>query len=314
MRLAFAGTPEFAATILAALIENSFTPDFALSFVLTQPDRPQGRGMKLTASPVKQLAAKHGISVLQPPTLKTEEARAPLLARSLDVLLVAAYGLILPPAILAWPRFGCLNVHASLLPRWRGAAPIQHAILAGDAKTGITMMQMDAGLDTVAMIAAQEVPIKPDDTAGSLHDALAAVGATLTLTVLRRLQKDGALNGVPQNDALVTYAGKIDKAQARIDWSQDAAILERAIRAFNPAPCAHTMLNDAPLKIWRAIFLPNAPHASPGVVLAAQPQGIDVACGNGALRVLELQPAGGKRQTAAAFLSGHPWLPGCRME
>jgi len=309
MRLAFAGTPDFAATILAALIDSGYAPEF----VLTQPDRAQGRGLKLTASPVKQLALTHGIPVWQPPTLKTDEARAPLLAQPLDVLLVAAYGLILPPPILAWPRFGCLNVHASLLPRWRGAAPIQHVLLAGDAKTGITMMQMDAGLDTGAMIAVRDVPIAPDETAGSLHDTLAAVGAALTVDVLRRLEKEGALPSVPQDDALATYAGKIDKSHARIDWSQDADIIERAIRAFNPVPGAHTLLHGAPLKIWRAAVLPGTTDAAPGTVLAAQSQGIDIACQNSILRILELQPAGGKRQTAAAFLAGHPLPPGTLM-
>jgi methionyl-tRNA formyltransferase len=307
MRLAFAGTPDFAATILAALMEGGFTPEF----VLTQPDRAQGRGLKLTASPVKQLASTHNIPVFQPPTLKTDDARAPLLARPLDVLVVAAYGLILPPPILAWPRFGCLNVHASLLPRWRGAAPIQHALLAGDAKTGITLMQMDAGLDTGAMIAAQEVPISPSETAGSLHDALATVGAALTVDALLQLEKEGVLSSTPQNDALATYAGKIDKSHALMDWSQDAATLERAIRAFNPVPGAHTLLHGMPLKLWKASLLPDTTNATPGTVLAARPQGIDIACRRGVLRILELQPAGGKRQTAAAFLAGHPLSPGC---
>ncbi|MDR0770332.1 MAG: methionyl-tRNA formyltransferase [Burkholderiales bacterium] len=308
MRLAFAGTPDFAATILSALIDNGFTPEF----VLTQPDRAQGRGLKLTASPVKQLASAHTIPIFQPPTLKTADARAPLLAQPLDVLVVAAYGLILPPPILEWPRFGCLNVHASLLPRWRGAAPIQHAILAGDAQTGITLMQMDAGLDTGAMIATREVPIRPDDTAGSLHDALAATGVTLAVDVLRQLKNEGALPGVPQDGALATYAGKIEKAHARIDWAQDAAAIERAIRAFNPVPGAHTLLRGSPLKLWRAAVLPGMDGAIPGTVLAAHPQGIDIACRSGILRILELQPAGGKRQTAAAFLAGHSLPPGCQ--
>ncbi|MCL2309735.1 MAG: methionyl-tRNA formyltransferase [Proteobacteria bacterium] len=309
MRLAFAGTPDFAATILAALIDGGYAPEF----VLTQPDRAQGRGLKLTASPVKQLATAHGIPVLQPPTLKTDDARAPLLVRPLDVLVVAAYGLILPPPILAWPRFGCLNVHASLLPRWRGAAPIQHALLAGDTKTGITLMQMDAGLDTGAMIAAREIPINSGDTAGSVHDALAIVGAALTVDALHRLEKEGALPGSPQNDALATYAGKIDKSHACIDWSQDAATIEHTIRAFNPVPGAHTLLHGVPLKLWRATLLPGTTDAEPGVVLAAQPHGIDIACCNGALRILELQPAGSKRQTAAAFLAGHLLPPGSRI-
>jgi len=310
MRLAFAGTPEFSATVLAALIGSGFTPEF----VLTQPDRPQGRGLKLTASPVKKLAAANRIALYQPPTLKTDESRALLLEQPIDVLVVAAYGLILPPAVLAWPRFGCLNVHASLLPRWRGAAPIQHALLAGDAKTGITLMQMDAGLDTGAMIAAREVLIKPDDTSGSLHETLAAVGAAMTIDALRHLKKTCApLTGVPQDNTLATYAAKIDKAQLRIDWSQDAAVIERTIRAFAPAPGAYTMLNDAPLKIWRTKLLPDAPDDAPGVVLDARPQGIDIACRNGTLRVLEVQPAGGKRQTVAAFLSGRTLLPGSRV-
>jgi methionyl-tRNA formyltransferase len=307
MRLAFAGTPDFAASILAALIDSGFAPEF----VLTQPDRAQGRGLKLTASPVKQLASAHDIPVFQPPMLKTAEMREPLLVRPIDVLVVAAYGLILPPSILEWPRFGCLNVHASLLPRWRGAAPIQHALLAGDAKTGITLMQMDAGLDTGAMIKAQETPIAPNDTAGSLHDALTTVGAALTVEVLRRLEKEGELPSVPQDNSLATYAGKIDKSHALIDWSQNADAIERSIRAFNPVPGAHTLLNDMSLKLWQAILLSSTSDAPPGTVLTARPQGIDVACRNGILRILELQPAGGKRQTAAAFLAGHPLQPGC---
>ncbi|MDR2016189.1 MAG: methionyl-tRNA formyltransferase [Burkholderiales bacterium] len=309
MRLAFAGTPDFAAAVLAALIDNGLKPEF----VLTQPDRAQGRGLKLAASPVKQLASAHHIPVLQPPTLKTADAHAPLLAQPLDVLVVAAYGLILPQPILDWPRFGCLNVHASLLPRWRGAAPIQHALLAGDTQTGITLMQMDAGLDTGAMIATREVPISPDDTTGSLHDALASAGAALAVDVLRQLEKNGALTSVPQDNILATYASKIDKSHARIDWTQDAATIERAIRAFNPVPGAYLLWNGMLLKLWRAVLLPDATTATPGTVLTARPQGIDVACRTGVLRILELQPAGGKRQTAAAFLAGHSLLPGCQL-
>jgi len=304
MRLIFAGTPAFAAAALDALAEAGH--DIAL--VLTQPDRPAGRGMKLTPSAVKQAAQARGLPVFQPASLKPAEAQAALRAVAAEVMVVAAYGLILPQAVLDIPRRGCLNIHASLLPRWRGAAPIQRAILAGDKVTGTTIMQMDAGLDTGAMLLKTTVPIHDEDTAGSLHDTLARAGAASIVEALAKL--DG-LTPQAQDDALATYAAKLTKEEARLDWSRPAAELARAIRAYNPVPGAHTLLDGQMVKIWRATPQElNQPGASPGEVLAADEHGIVVACGEGALRVAELQLAGGKRMEAAALATGHASLPG----
>jgi methionyl-tRNA formyltransferase len=304
MRLIFAGTPAFAAAALDALADAGH--DIAL--VLTQPDRPAGRGMKLTPSAVKQAAQARGLPVFQPTSLKSAEAQDALRAVAAEVMVVAAYGLILPQAVLDIPRRGCLNIHASLLPRWRGAAPIQRAILAGDEVTGITIMQMDAGLDTGAMLLKTAVPIENEDTAGSLHDKLARAGAASIVEALARLD---VLTPQAQDDALATYAAKLTKEEARLDWSRPAAELAHAIRAYNPVPGAHTLLDGQMVKVWRATAqAPNQPGTRPGEVLAADEHGIVVACGDGALRIAELQLAGGKRMDAAALVSGRALLPG----
>ena len=308
LRVGFAGTPEFARRTLAAIVDAGFT----IPIVLTRPDKPKGRGLALAASPVKDLAVERGLGLLQPPTLRTPEDAAEALAVPLDVLVVAAYGLILPPAVLAWPRCGCLNVHASLLPRWRGAAPIQRAIEAGDAMSGITIMQMDAGLDTGPTIAATAVAIGARETAGSLHDRLAAAGATAIVEVLGRLDRDGRLVATPQPAEGATYAARITDGDARIDWLRDAAAIDRQVRALDPAPGAYTTLAGAVVKLWRAEPLPVAAAAPPGTVLAASPAGIDVACGAGVLRVLELQRAGGRRLPASALVAGRFVAPGAR--
>ena len=304
MRIIFAGTPPFAAAALNALADAGH--DIAL--VLTQPDRPAGRGMKLMPSAVKQAALARGLPVSQPPSLKSPEAQTELRAVDADVMVVAAYGLILPQAVLDLPRLGCLNIHASLLPRWRGAAPIQRAILAGDAETGITIMQMDAGLDTGAMLSKTVVPIRDDDTAASLHDVLAAAGASAIVAVLANY---ATLVPAAQDDAQATYAAKLSKDEAQLDWCQPADALARAVRAYNPAPGAWTLLEGAPLKVWMAATATGA--GDPGTVLRADAEGLVVACGSGALALREIQPAGSKRMSAAAFLAGRPVPPGSRL-
>ena len=320
MRLIFAGTPEFAAAALAALHDAGH--DIAL--VLSQPDRPAGRGMKLTPSAVKQAAGRRGLKVAQPVSLKTPEAQDALRAVGADLMVVAAYGLILPQTVLDIPRRGCLNIHASLLPRWRGAAPIQRAILAGDRETGITIMQMDAGLDTGAMLLKAPLPIALDDTAGSLHDKLAQSGAASIVEALSRLD---TLTPQLQDNTLATYAAKLTKEEARLDWARAAEDLVRAVRGYNPVPGAHTLLSGNGVKIWQAAVRHaaiGAPArgtppdtrpsgglgAAPGEVLEADERGIVVACGRDALRLTELQMAGGKRMSAAAFVAGHALRPG----
>ncbi len=298
MRLIFAGTPEFAARALEALIAAGHT----IALVLTQPDRPAGRGMKLTPSPVKTVALHHGLPVYQPLTLREAELQAPLRAVSAEAMIVAAYGLILPQAVLDIPARGCINLHASLLPRWRGAAPIQRAILAGDAETGITLMQMDAGLDTGAMLSRHPLAIGAEETAGQLHDRLAALGAEAIVALLPRLAE---VVGEPQETRLATYAAKIDKAQAHLDWQQPALALLRQVRAYNPVPGAWTLLDGQPFKVWQAETMACAVRAAPpGTVLRADGEGIEVACATGGLRLLGVQAAGGKRLSAAAFLAG----------
>ncbi len=304
MRIIFAGTPPFAAAALNALADAGH--DIAL--VLTQPDRPAGRGMKLTPSAVKQAALARALPVSQPPSLKSPDAQSELRTADADVMVVAAYGLILPQAVLDLPRFGCLNIHASLLPRWRGAAPIQRAILAGDAETGITIMQMDAGLDTGAMLSRTVVPIRDDDTAASLHDALAKAGAS---AIVAALANYATLVPVAQDDAQATYAAKLSKDEAQLDWGQPAAALARAVRAYNPVPGAWTLLDGAPLKIWAA--QPVAGSGEPGEVLRAEADNLVIACGSAALALQTVQPAGSKRMSAAAFLAGRPLLPGVRL-
>lgn len=307
MRLIFAGTPEFAATALQALIQAGH--DVAL--VLTQPDRPAGRGMQVKPSAVKVLALQYGLNVAQPINLKDLATHVTLAAIQADVMIVAAYGLILPLAVLEIPRLGCLNIHASLLPRWRGAAPIQRALLAGDTLTGITIMQMDAGLDTGAMLLREQLPIAAQDTALSLHDKLAVLGATAIVKTLHLLQH-GALPTEIQSASAATYAAKITKAEARIEWSHDNAAVAHAVRAYNPVPGAFTMRAGETLKVWAASACIANGHHAPGSVLSADNNGIVVACGKGALCITELQRAGAKRLNAAQFLAGLTIAPGER--
>jgi methionyl-tRNA formyltransferase len=339
VRVIFAGTPPFAAAALNALVDAGHE----IVLVLTQPDRPAGRGMRLTPSAVKQAALARGLRVYQPATLKAPDARAELRAAQADVMVVAAYGLILPQAILDLPRFGCLNIHASLLPRWRGAAPIQRAILADDEETGITIMQMDAGLDTGATLAKFALPIRNDDTAASLQDGLSETGARAIVAVLANYAE---LVPELQDDAQATYAAKLSKDEARLDWTSSALELERAVRAFNPVPGAWTLLDGAPLKIWSARVVASAgaredadqvrnkrrqvsdePQGgtgvrraeahersyAPGEVMPANVDQLVIACGKDALSVQELQPAGSRRMSAAAFLAGRPLPPGFRL-
>lgn len=308
MKLIFAGTPEFASVALARLLAAGFQ----VPLVLTQPDRPAGRGMKLQASPVKQLALQHHIAVAQPRSLRLDgkypedasAARAAIEATQADVMVVAAYGLILPQWVLDVPRLGCLNIHASLLPRWRGAAPIHRAIEAGDTETGVTIMQMDAGLDTGDMLLVERLPIRADDTTGSLHDRLAVLGGRLIVEALE-IAACGGLTALKQPVEGVTYAYKIDKAEAAIDWSQSAATLARRVRAFNPFPGAATARVGEPMKVWAAHADDGSAGSSAGQVLAVNDDGIKVQTGSGALVLTELQRAGGKRLPAADFLRGH---------
>jgi methionyl-tRNA formyltransferase len=296
LRLGFAGTPEFAVPALGVLAQAH-----RICAVFTQPDRPAGRGQSLHASPVKTLATLLGLPVHQPASFKSPETLEILRSLELDALVVVAYGLILPPAALQCPRLGCINIHASLLPRWRGAAPIQRAVLAGDSNTGVTIMRMDAGLDTGPMLAAREIAIGADDTAKTLHDRLARLGAELIGETLNALGQ-GRVREQPQPSEGVTYAEKITKAEALIDWRQDAVQISRRVRAFNPWPIAETRLDAVQLRIWDAQMLGAAPTREPGSVLAATPAGIDVACGRGVLRILRLQLAGRKPLVPGEFL------------
>lgn len=299
MKIIFAGTPVFAATALEALIDAGH--DIVL--VLTQPDRPAGRGMKTVANAVKLLAQQHELTLLQPLTLKTPELPAQLKTINADVMVVAAYGMILPEAILKVPRLGCLNIHASLLPRWRGAAPIQRAILAGDSETGITIMQMDIGLDTGAMLLKKNVPILPNDTTQSLHDKLCISGAQGIVDALILLEQ-GKLMPVTQNEKETCYAPKIKKAEAEIDWQQPAEHISRAVRAFNPSPGAYTYFRGDMLKIWQAQAIPGNSSNSGKIVTIGQ-SGIVVACGSGLLQIEIIQKPGGRKLSAADFLTGH---------
>lgn len=299
-RIAFAGTPEFAVPALERLAASGAS----IELVLTQPDRRSGRGRKLTASPVKHAAERLGLSVAQPATLRTPELAASWPAAP-DVLVVAAYGLLLPQWLLDWPRCACVNVHASLLPRWRGAAPIQHAILAGEAETGVSIMRMEAGLDTGPVYAARPVGIDPDMTAGRLHDVLAELGAALLAEVLPGILA-GSLVPKPQDDASATWAGKIAKADARLDFNMSAAELERRVRAFNPWPVAEAGLTDGRrLRIWRAAAIDAEAGAPPGTILAAEAQGIDVATGDGLLRIERVQVPSAAAMDAGAWLAAH---------
>ena len=297
-KVIFAGTPDFAADALRAIAEAGFD----IPLVLTQPDRPKGRGMKLQASPVKETALELGFQVAQPESLKSESAQEMLRAAEADIMVVAAYGLLLPQAVLDIPRHGCLNIHASLLPRWRGAAPIQRAIEAGDAETGVCIMQMDIGLDTGAVVSEHRYAIQPTDTANEVHDALMGLGAEAIVADLKRLQAEGRLNAVKQPEEGVTYAQKLSKEEARIDWNESAAVIERKIRAFNPVPAAWVEYQGKPMKIWRAEVV--AKQGKAGEVLSCTSDGLLVACGENALNITELQPSGSKRMSIQAFAAG----------
>jgi methionyl-tRNA formyltransferase len=309
LKVIFAGTPEFASVAL----ERLHAAGFEIPLVLTQPDRPAGRGMKLHASPVKQFALAHGMAVAQPRSLRLDgkypqdaaAAREAVVAAGADVMVVAAYGLILPQWVLDMPRLGCLNIHASLLPRWRGAAPIHRAIEAGDAETGVTIMQMDAGLDTGDMLLVEKQPISATATTARLHDALAALGARMVVEALE-LAACGGLHPVKQPAAGVTYAHKIDKAESAVDWRLPVAVIERRIRAFDPFPGASTTLAGETVKLWKSqIESEQRPFdAGEGVVLSANEEGVRIVCGDGVLRVTELQRPGGKRLPVADFLRG----------
>ena len=300
MKVAFAGTPAFAATHLAGLLAS---PHRVVG-VLTQPDRPAGRGRRLTPGPVKALAQQHGLPIRQPPSLRGPAAAEALADWQADVLVVVAYGLLLPPAVLERPPAGCVNVHASLLPRWRGAAPIQRAILAGDARTGISTMRMEAGLDTGPVFLRSPCPILEEDTAATLHDRLAGLGVTSLLQTLDGLAA-GTLHAEPQDHARATHAPKITKAEAALDWHRPAVELHRQVRAFNPWPVAHCRLAEAVLRVWEAAVVPEANGDTPGRVLEATAAGITVAAGAGALRITRLQMPGGRPVTAREYLNAH---------
>ncbi len=297
MRVIFAGTPDFSVPVLQALLDSRHE----VVAVYTQPDRPAGRGRKLKPGPVKQLAEDNGIPVYQPASLKGADSQQELAALQPDLMVVVAYGLLLPQVVLDMPDLGCVNLHASILPRWRGAAPIQRAILAGDSASGVCLMQMEAGLDSGPVLAEVRTPIATDETGGSLHDRLSQLSADLLAKRLDELA-GGHLAPVIQDESQVTYAHKLDKGEASIDWQQDAMAIERQVRAFNPWPVAQAQYECKSLRIWSARAIDYA-NGSPGAVVAAGKQGIDIACGQGCLRLLEIQLPGGKRLDAAAFLN-----------
>ena len=300
MKVIFAGTPDFAAAALKAIAAAGF----GIPLVLTQPDRPKGRGMQLAPSPVKQAALELGLRVAQPEKLRNNaEALQMLKEVEADVMVVAAYGLILPQDVLDTPKHGCLNIHASLLPRWRGAAPIQRAIEAGDAETGVCIMQMDIGLDTGGVVSEHCYAIQPTDTANEVHDALMSLGAEAIVADLQQLKAEGRLKSVKQPEEGVTYAQKLSKEEARIDWNESATVIERKIRAFNPVPAAWVEYQGKPMKIWRAEVVAQQGRA--GEVLSCSSDGLIVACGANALKITQLQPSGSKRMDIAAFAAGH---------
>ncbi len=303
MKIIFAGTPEFAVPALAALIEAGHQ----IVMVLTQPDRPAGRGMKLKASPVKVLAEQHHLNVFQPETLKDAAVQARIEEVNADVMIVAAYGLIIPTVVLHMPRFGCYNIHASLLPRWRGAAPIHRSLLAGDAETGVTIMEVVPALDAGAMVSRGVVPITDTDTTQTLHDALSAIGAELMVAAMVTLAEKGALPATPQDESLVTYAHKLEKSEAAIDWQKTAVEISRQVRAFNPFPVAQSLLKGQVCRIWMATANPDITHghkAKAGEIVGVH-DGVLIVCGDGLLHVTELQAPGGKRLNAQAFVQGH---------
>lgn len=310
LKLIFAGTPDFAARHLAALLSS----DHEVVAVYTQPDKPAGRGQKLTASPVKELALAHNLPVYQPASLRKEEAQAELAALGADLMVVVAYGLILPKVVLDTPRLGCINVHGSLLPRWRGAAPIQRSIWAGDAETGVTIMQMDVGLDTGAMIRKVSCPIAADETSASLYDKLAELGPQALVDTINAMAA-GETAAEVQDDALANYAEKLSKEEARIDWSMEAVAIERCIRAFNPWPISWFEVADQTVKVWQASVI-DSDHGQPaGTLLKADKQGIDIATGKGVLRLLTLQPPGKKAMSVSDLLnSRRDWFePGTQL-
>ncbi|GAB5993875.1 methionyl-tRNA formyltransferase [Aeromonas enteropelogenes] len=310
LKLIFAGTPDFAARHLAALLSS----DHEVVAVYTQPDKPAGRGQKLTASPVKELALAHNLPVYQPASLRNEEAQAELASLGADLMVVVAYGLILPKAVLDTPRLGCINVHGSLLPRWRGAAPIQRAIWAGDAETGVTIMQMDVGLDTGAMIRKVSCPIAADETSTSLYDKLAELGPQALVDTVDAMAA-GNTTAEPQDDALANYAQKLSKEEARIDWTMDAVAIERCIRAFNPWPISWCEVAGQTIKVWQADVIEHEHGQSAGTLLKADKQGIDIATGKGVLRLLTLQPPGKKAMSVTDLLnSRRDWFePGTQL-
>jgi methionyl-tRNA formyltransferase len=307
MKIVFAGTPDFALPVLQVLRESFHD----LVAVYTRPDRPSGRGQRITESPVKRLAGRSHLPVYQPATFRDTDAQAGLRVLEPDLMIVVAYGLILPPAVLAMPRLGCVNVHASLLPRWRGAAPIQRAILAGDRETGVCLMQMDAGLDTGPVLASSTCRIEDDDTGGRLHDRLSAMGAQLVEKNLESIFR-GELLPRPQDEDQATYAGKLDKAEAVIDWARSADQIGLQVRAFNPWPVAETRYSGRQLRIWEARSINRQVGQPPGTVVAAGRDGIDVACGAGVLRLLAVQLAGARQVAAVEFLNAHS-LTGVRL-
>jgi methionyl-tRNA formyltransferase len=299
MRILFAGTPEFAVPALDALIDAGHE----IVMVLTQPDRPAGRGMQLKASPVKQLALQHDLNVYQPETLKLPEVQAHIAATQADVMIVAAYGLIIPTTVLNMPKFGCYNIHASLLPRWRGAAPIHRALLAGDAETGVTIMEVLPALDAGAMVSKGVVAITAHDTTQTLHDALSKMGAELMAQAMNDLTKHGHLPATPQDESLVTYAHKLEKSESAIDWTKSAEEISRQVRAFNPFPVATAQFRGETCRIWFAIELNQESNARHGEIIGLEAN-IHAACGQGVLEIAELQMPGAKRQTAAQFIQG----------
>lgn len=298
MKIIFAGTPDFAVPALAALIEAGHQ----VVMVLTQPDRPAGRGMKLKASPVKVLAEQHGLYVFQPETLKDIAVQAEIEAVGADVMIVAAYGLIIPTIVLNMPKFGCYNIHASLLPRWRGAAPIHRSILIGDQETGVTIMEVVPALDAGAMVSRGVVPITETDTTQTLHDALSKTGAELMVQAMAELESKGVLPSTPQDESLVTYAHKLEKSEAAIDWQKTAIEISRQIRAFNPFPVAQGVLKGEVCRIWMATA--KAGKAKAGEIVSVH-DGVLVGCGDGLLHITELQAPGGKRLSAQVFVQGH---------
>lgn len=310
LKLVFAGTPEFAATILARIARS----DHTIAAVLCRPDKPAGRGRVVREPPVKRRAQELGLPVLQPATLRDASIQQSLAALACDVMVVAAYGLILPQPVLVWPRLGCVNVHASLLPRWRGAAPIQRAIEAGDRETGITLMQMDEGLDTGPTLHARSIPIGEDETGGSLHDRLAALGAEMIVHALDQLA-EGPLAATPQPEEGATYASRLQRAEEWLDWTLPASVLARRIRAFDPDPGTRTQLADKPevqLKIWSARALATEHAVAAGTVLEVSRTSIRVACATGALELLQVQRPGGRRQPVREWLQAAPIEPGAR--